>query len=115
MTIDTLEDGLAKHKERKQIIRLFTLLSILDEKGGIAISHNLLFTEDLAWLSGIRTYPHLNGNFTHRDIQVVGFFDPEISSEAVADYYNGELRRTVALPALQTYFLAAKNKTHFMK
>lgn len=48
--LETVENALIKRKDYKHILRMLTLLFILHQHGGIAISQHILLTEDLAWL-----------------------------------------------------------------
>lgn len=58
------------------MMRVLTLMHVLHRHGGVAISDNILMTENLGWLESVRASPYLNGDFNGRQVQVVAFFSP---------------------------------------
>lgn len=115
-TLDVLDTALAGHPHARRILRIITLLHILHQHGGVAISENLLMTEQLDWLETVRGSPFLNGDFSGVHIEVVGFFAAEASSEPeVVEWGRWAQRKAICTLALQNYFLAALKGAHFLQ
>jgi hypothetical protein len=57
------------------------MFHILNEKGGIVVESNILFTQNFNWLKYIKYNKYVNKGSIHSRAKYVGFFDIDHGTE----------------------------------
>jgi hypothetical protein len=116
-----LEQREGKGSERIQpAIRIFILINLINENGGIATEGENLLVEDLTWISQVTSNPHVNRGNQDVEPQVVGFYKPDFTFDKAKENkkpFPGmvEVDKFMNIfPTLDDYFIAAKKGTPFI-
>ena len=93
-------------------------LHVLADNGGVLLNELHALTEDLRWIEEVYDNPYVNRLDRSYPTEVVGFFDPEKSSERVRkltdEPVNAPFKMIRPYPALLPSFLAAKKGARFL-
>jgi hypothetical protein len=110
------QNNLKDHFEA--IRRRLIMFHVLNERGGIFVEPNVLFTENFDWLKAINKNRYANVGSINTRAQYVGFSDidhgtPYEKHNKIGVIYETE-KYMIEFPSFEPYFLAAVAKGEFL-